>query len=437
MNLNPQTQAVLLLTAHFSKPRSGDVKPLTPSEWGKFALWLRNEEKGPEELLSGDLRATLSNWPDRSVTVDRVAKLLDRGSALAIAMEKWLRSGLWVLARSEPDYPRLLKKRLQTSSPPVLFGCGNVKLLNQKGIAVIGSRNALANDLAYAAQTGVSAAGAGLSVVSGGARGVDEAAMLGALQADGTAIGVLADSLLRASSSQKYRKYLSQNNLALVSPYYPEAGFNTGNAMGRNKYIYCLADTAVVVHSGRQGGTWSGALENLSKAWVPLWVKPTEDSSAGNAELVERGARWATAELNGIDVSTFVEDADVRQLFRHDADLFALGVREPRVESTDPAYAESCDRMTGENETASSAAKAKNNASADMSFYEFFLVRMQDACKGQPLSADDLANRLGLTRTQLNEWLKQAVCEKYVKKLTRPVRYQWQGGVRQQSMFSD
>jgi predicted Rossmann fold nucleotide-binding protein DprA/Smf involved in DNA uptake len=437
MNLTPQTQAVLLLTSHFSKPRSGDVKPLTPSEWGKFALWLMNEKRDPEALLSGNLRETLSGWSDRSVTVDRVAKLLDRGSALAIATEKWLRSGLWVLARSDPEYPRLLKKRLQTSSPPVLFGCGNIKLLNRNGIAVVGSRNASEEDLAYAAQVGVSATEAALSVVSGGARGIDEAAMLGALRVDGTAVGVLADSLLRASSSQKYRRYLSQNNLALVSPYYPEAGFNAGNAMGRNKYIYCLADAAVVVHSGQQGGTWSGALENLSKAWVPLWVKPTEDSFAGNAELVERGARWATSELNGIDVSVFVEGADVSQSFKRDADLFALEVREPRVEYTEPAYAESSDRMTGENGAGSSVPATKNNASVDMSFYEFFLARMQDTCEGQPLSADDLANRLGLTRTQLNEWLRQAVSEKYVKKFTRPVRYQWQGGVRQRSMFSD
>lgn len=437
MHLTPQTQAVLLLTSHFSKPRSGDVKPLTPSEWGKFALWLRNGKRGPEALLSGNLRETLSGWSDRSVTVDRVAKLLNRGSALAIAMEKWLRSGLWVLARSEPEYPRLLKKRLQTSSPPVLFGCGNIKLLNRKGIAVVGSRNASEENLTYAAQVGVSATEAGLSVVSGGARGIDEAAILGALHVDGTAVGVLADSLLRASSSQKYRKYLSQNNVALVSPYYPEAGFNAGNAMGRNKYIYCLADAAVVVHSGRQGGTWSGAVENLSKGWVPLWVKPTEDSAAGNAELVERGAQWATADLNGIDVSVFVEEADVSQSFRHDADLFALEVREPRVRSKDPAYAEFCDRMTSEDRAASSEADEKNCAAAAWGFYELFLVKMRNTCKDQPLSADELESRLGLTKPQLHEWLKQAVSEKYVKKLARPVRYQWQGGVRQRSMFSD
>ena len=174
----------------------------------------------------------------------------------------------------------------------MLFGCGNSRLLNQSGLAVVGSRNASKDDLDYASELGRSAANAGISIISGGARGIDEAAMLGALQVEGTAVGILADSLLRASSSNKYRAFLSENNLALVSPYQPEVSFNAGNAMGRNKYIYCMADTAVVVHSGMNGGTWTGALENLKKEWVPLWVKPTTDSKAGNEGIVRQGASW-------------------------------------------------------------------------------------------------------------------------------------------------
>ncbi len=73
--------------------------------------------------------------------------------------------------------------------------------------------------------------------------------MLGALVNNGNAIGVLSDGLFQKSISQTFRKYLSEGNLAFVSPYYPDAGFNVGNAMGRNKYIYCLSIAAIVVHS--------------------------------------------------------------------------------------------------------------------------------------------------------------------------------------------
>jgi hypothetical protein len=62
-------------------------------------------------------------------------------------------------------------------------------------------------------------------------------------------------------------------NLVLVSPFNPEAGFDVGNAMARNKYIYCLSDAAIVVATSKgSGGTWSGATENLKRNWAPLWV---------------------------------------------------------------------------------------------------------------------------------------------------------------------
>ncbi len=106
---------------------------------------------------------------------------------------------------------------------------------------------------------GSQAALQGLSIISGGARGVDENAMVGALAQEGTVVGVLADSLLRAATSARFRPSLMNGNLALISPFNPEAGFDVGNAMARNKYIYCLADAAVVIAADKeQGGTWNG-----------------------------------------------------------------------------------------------------------------------------------------------------------------------------------
>lgn len=122
---------------------------------------------------------------------------------------------------------------------------------------------------------------------------VKETAILSALENQGTAAGLLSDSLLRAATSAKYRRGLMGRNLALLSPFNPEAGFEAGNAMACNKYIYCLADAAVVVTTGREsGGTWKGAIENLKHEWVPLWVQEHLDPNSGNAALVQQGARW-------------------------------------------------------------------------------------------------------------------------------------------------
>lgn len=438
MSLSSNTQAVLLLTAHFAKTRKDAVKPLTPKEWGRFALWLKEKTLTPEQLMNGQPGELLNGWSDKTITLERIEGLMDRGSALALAMEKWLRAGLWVMTRSDPDYPVRLKKRLRTDSPAILFGCGNRTLLGTGGLAVVGSRKATEQDLAYSRDLGALAAGSGYSVVSGGARGVDEAAMLGALEAEGTVIGVLADNLLRACSTAKYRKYLVANNLVLLSTYYPEAGFNAGNAMQRNKYIYCLSDAAMVVHSGEKGGTWSGAQENVKKQWVPTWVKRTFDSKAGNAAIVRSGGIWAPENVREIDFRSLFSTQSV--VTGADEDLFSPAANEVNEGSTDyskkhheepksapkTAIESGSDTDTGAADAgAGQPEEAISRSAEELDFYDLFLMKVESFCSDTPRTPDELVDALGLNKTQLNAWLMRAVSEEKLKKLSRPVRYQW------------
>lgn len=301
MSQSSQAQAMMLLTVSLGKSGNADDRPLSAREWSRLAAWLNERGMEPSDLLKGGLKSTLSGWMDRSVTLSRLDHLIGRGGMLGLAIERWRRAGIWVIARPEPEYPERVNRRLQQASPPILFGCGNKALLDRGGLAVVGSRNASREDLEFAENFGSAAAQQGFSIVSGGARGVDERAMLGALGNDGTAIGVLADSLMRAGTSARFRKHLLAGDLVLVTPFNPEAGFNVGNAMARNRCIYCLAETAIVISSTPdKGGTWNGALEDLKAAWVPLWVKRTENDSSGNPELVRRGGRWLPDDLSSL-----------------------------------------------------------------------------------------------------------------------------------------
>lgn len=427
MSISPNTQAILLLTSHFSKAKGGSVKPLTPKEWGRFALWLKEKSLTPEQLMTGHLAELLNGWSDKTITLDRAEGLMERGSALALAMEKWLRAGLWVMTRSDSDYPVRFKQRLRTDSPAILFGCGNRALLNGGGLAVIGSRNVNDKDLAYSRDLGALAAGKGYSIVSGGARGVDEASMLGALEAEGTVIGVLADSLLRACSSAKYRKYLMANNLVLVSTFYPEAGFNAGNAMQRNKYIYCLSDAAIAVQSGMKGGTWSGAMENLKKQWVPLWVKRTTDKSAGNSAIVKAGAAWVSEDIGEVDFTALFSARTLDKVSSED--LFSQAAGE--VKDKEGAYAQPAslepkpDSVMGDELNSECEDAATPTPVEDIEFYDLFLIKIKAMCSDLPKTPDELIEVLELNKTQLNTWLKRAVEDKKLKKMSKPVRYQW------------
>ena len=130
-SLSQTAQATLLLTCYFSKANNEIAKPLTITEWGRFALWLKNKSMTPADLLISDPKVLLNDWHDARISADRIVHLLNRGHSLAIAIEKWQRAGLWVVTRSDPEYPRRLKQRLKADSPPVLFGCGNKALLNE------------------------------------------------------------------------------------------------------------------------------------------------------------------------------------------------------------------------------------------------------------------------------------------------------------------
>ena len=391
MQVDSQAQAVLLLTLSFGKSGNAGAKPLSTKEWARFAIWLRDHALKPSSLLKGALDDSLSGWTDRTIMLSRLENLLDRGALLGLLLEKWQRAGLWAIARSDPDYPDQLKRRLKFEAPPVLFGCGNKMLLKKGGIAVVGSRDATEEDITYTNNLGAEAAAQGYSIVSGGARGVDQSAMLGALGREGTAVGVLADSLLRSATSAKYRKYLMTGDLALVSPFNPEAGFNVGNAMARNRSIYCLADTAVVISSTpNKGGTWNGAMEDLTARWVPLWVKKSEGKGSGNPELIKRGGRCLPEELSSL--SNLFDDSSVNGAIASSSGtppspaLFQAAVG---TEPSEPPVIES-----------SSPAAKQLIILEELDLYELFLSRFGELTASKALSPAEISQQLKIEKPQ-------------------------------------
>ncbi len=391
---NPGTQAALLLTVSLGKADPEGTKPLSPREWARLTGWLEDRGFDASALMTGDPRDALAGWDEPSIAPDRLDRLLGRSAALGLAAEKWQRAGLWILARPDPGYPARLGKRLGQTAPPVLFGCGNGLLLERGGLAVVGSRDAGEDDLAFGEELGKAASRQGHSIVSGGARGVDRSAMKGAFDSEGTAIGVLADSLLRAATSALYRRPLFSGDLALVSAVNPEARFNVGNAMARNRYIYCLADAAVVVACAHgSGGTWNGACENAKAGWVPLWVKRTGETGSGNAHLVAKGACWLPDPLNSVADLFGGQDAAPAPVFE--------GVAEETRswEAPSPAIPE------------------------DLEFFDLFLARLTAITAEEPLTEARIAERLNVAKGQVKEWIGRGVAEERIERVARPVRY--------------
>ena len=309
--LTANSQAILLLTAPLIAGRNGpQTELLTPGEYNRLAKTLREMQRQPADLLGPEAGSILEDCR-QVIDRKRAERLLDRGFLLSQAVDHWHTRAIWVISRADPVYPKLLKTRLKEDAPPVLYGCGGLALLEKGGLAVVGSRHVDDALLEYTEGVGRLAANAGRTLISGGARGVDQAAMRGASQAGGTAVGILADSLEPAALAREHREGLLDGRLTLVSPYDPAAGFNVGHAMQRNKLIYALAEAAMVVSSDfNRGGTWAGAVEQLEKyRFCPVFVRAGNGAGKGNEALIRKGALPWPEPKDGAALEAAIDEA--------------------------------------------------------------------------------------------------------------------------------
>lgn len=293
-------QAMLLLCSSIALPSSAremDLSPLKLGEWNELERKLRASPLRTPGALQGrgaDELAGILTLPLEDA--ERVVRLLAFAGELSVEIQNLHERGLWAVTRVDEFYPPHLRDTLKDKAPAVLFGAGDLQLLQQPGGAVVGSRNIDEAGAAFARVAGEKIVAAKLPVVSGGARGSDRLAMQAALEAGGRAIGALADSLERTARQPDVREFVTDGRLVLLTPYAPDAGFSVGAAMGRNKLIYGLAEFAAVVSSDHQtGGTWSGAVEALKADWCPVLVRDGEGVPRGNKELLKLGGQALTA----------------------------------------------------------------------------------------------------------------------------------------------
>lgn len=276
-------QAALLLVNRLTPV---DAEPLRASEY--WALLERVPD--PAELLGLTLDEVEERFGDRALA-ERVVVLLAASVAFAMEQQRLEESGIAVLSTFDERFPRRLVDRLGTGCPAFLLAAGPLDWVADGGLGIVGSRDVSEEGSEVAADTARTAARLHQAVVSGLARGVDQIAMAAALDSGGRVTGVPTEGVRRVARNSDIRRWVHAGSLCLLSPYGPDSGFTTGNAMGRNRLIYALADTTLVVASDDgKGGTWGGATEALRRRYctVAVWLGP--GAGPGNEALVRKGA---------------------------------------------------------------------------------------------------------------------------------------------------
>ena len=265
----------LLLTSDLGDPGR---KPLTVAQ---FRELMRRWEQLPSQEPDRDVeeRDFLSLGYGQGFA-RHIVELLEEEQRLDWYLSQAKKWDCLPITRASEQYPLILRKRLGTDSPGVLWARGDLTILDTPAISLVGSRDLLEPNRAFAEAVGRQAALQGLTLVSGNARGADKAAQNACLEAGGQVLCVVADSL-PDHSPQENVLYISENSF--------DEAFSAQRAISRNRVIHALGRMTFVAQCTLgKGGTWDGTVKNLRFGWSS--VACFRDGSEASAQLEQMGA---------------------------------------------------------------------------------------------------------------------------------------------------
>jgi len=221
----------------------------------------------------------------------------------AFLAESFFSQGFEITPITSPEYSKTLKSNLKAAhSPAVLYVKGNKKILDEKSIAIVGSRAASEVALQFTDNIAKNASKEYKVVVSGFAKGVDKQALDSAINYKGQSIIVLPQGIMTFTSGFKnYYKQIIDGDVLVLSTFFPKAPWRAELAMARNPIIYGLADEIYVAESSEKGGTWSGVVDGLRKGRKIYVRKPEPTEKNANNILIQKGA--VPVDFNGNEIA--------------------------------------------------------------------------------------------------------------------------------------
>jgi DNA processing protein len=246
----------------------------------------------PDRVLTARrdaLRAVEGIGPDVADQIANWENLVD----LPAELERIREFGANIITAESPVYPRQLR---EIHAPPiVLYVWGELIERDQHAIAVIGSRRTTHYGMESAKKLSYQLAYAGLTVISGLARGIDTAAHQGALAAKGRTIAVIGSGLskLYPPENAALAEKIRSGNGAVVSEFSMEIEPDRQTFPMRNRIISGWSHGILVVEAGLNSGaliTVSQALEQGRSVYaVPGQINAP--SAQGSNRLIQQGAK--------------------------------------------------------------------------------------------------------------------------------------------------
>src|SRR5882724_12170544 len=256
-------------------------------------LAAKRSELRKVEGIGNEVADQISNWESTIDLADELKRVRDFGAS--------------VITQDLPSYPRPLR---EIHAPPiVLYIWGDLQERDHHGIGVIGARRTTHYGTESAKKLAYQLAYAGLTVISGLARGIDTAAHQGALAAKGRTIAVIGSGLSRlyppenAALAEKIRS----GNGAIVSEFSMEIEPDRQTFPMRNRIISGWSQGLLVVEAGANSGALISVAQALEQGRnvyaVPGHIHAP--SAIGSNRLIQQGAKLV------MDASDILDDLQI------------------------------------------------------------------------------------------------------------------------------
>ncbi|MEM6620062.1 MAG: DNA-processing protein DprA [Pseudomonadota bacterium] len=274
---------------------------------------IRSRRVGPatfRRLLAetGSAAAGLEALPE----IAAEAGVRDYRTASRSAAEAEYRAGRKLGARllclADPEYPALL--RTAPGAPPVLWALGKTQLAHRRAIAVVGARNTSSLGLRFTRQIAADLGAAGVTVVSGLARGIDAAAHRAALPTGTVAVQAGGLDVVYPRENADLYEAIARDGLRLselplgVAPqarHFPQ----------RNRIIAGLAAATLVIEGAARSGSLITAKEaaDLGREVMAVPGNPLDVRAAGCNNLIRDGAALIRDATDVLDILDAMADA--------------------------------------------------------------------------------------------------------------------------------
>ncbi|MBN1532289.1 MAG: DNA-processing protein DprA [Spirochaetes bacterium] len=224
---------------------------------------------------------------------DGVCRSIESSREMLSAVEedygRCLEEGISVIPFFSESYPRRLHEVLGNTAPPFIYALSGAEILSKRGAAILGDRDVSEKGELISYNAARELAAHDCTVFSGYARGADQIAHRGSLEAGGTTAALLPCGIFHHAVPRMLMEVFDPERIAVASPFYPTREIDQYAAMARNRILCALARAVYIVEAPDGGGVFEAA-KSAHHLKIPLFTTEYAEypkNAPGNKKIID------------------------------------------------------------------------------------------------------------------------------------------------------